>query len=499
MGVERYRPVVSDWSAFTRAAADPEPVTLRVNTSRVDVGALRGRLEAAGFLLEPVDGLPAFLRVIEEPYPVSQRLEHWLGLYYIQQAVTGVAPLALGAAPGERILDLCAAPGGKASHLAERLGETGLVVAAEVNEGRMRALVGNLHRLGHTGVLTVAGDGRAFPEGALFDRVLVDVPCSGEGNLRRRRAPAGATPDSFRSHVTGVQRALLRRAVELVRPGGTIVYVTCTFAPEENEAVVSRAVGRLPVTVEAIELDIPHATGLTGFEGRSFSPEMEMTWRLYPQHLDSGGLFIARLRREPGDVGAAESHSGSLEGWSPVPPEYPDPAEGREASDRRIDEGLVHLHQQMGIPLHVLRKYRWMIRGDSVWMHAAETWPLAAWGPDALQDPRASWRFISMGIRAFRTESGGRMRPTNDLLRRLDDAVHDRVVRLEEGECLRLLEGDGVSIRGFSDGYVAVRLDGGVIGRGFVRSGRLRHEIPRPHAASLRKALAAGASSLPGR
>jgi 25S rRNA (cytosine2870-C5)-methyltransferase len=176
--MERYQAVVPQWSEVVLASARPEPVTLRVNTQRVEERELRSLLEGRGFRLEGVDGLSGFLRVVEEPYPISMTLEHWSGLFYMQQAVTGVAPLALGARPGERVLDLCAAPGGKASHLAEMMRGKGVLVAGESNEGRIRALLGNLYRLAQPGALVVAADGRSFPGGALFDRVLADVPCS---------------------------------------------------------------------------------------------------------------------------------------------------------------------------------------------------------------------------------------------------------------------------------------------------------------------------------
>ncbi len=99
--------------------------------------------------------------------------------------MTGIAALALGARPGERVLDLCAAPGGKTTHLADRMDDSGIVVASDPDTNRIRALLANVYRLSHPNVLVVETDGRSFPGGARFDRVLVDVPCSAEGNVRR--------------------------------------------------------------------------------------------------------------------------------------------------------------------------------------------------------------------------------------------------------------------------------------------------------------------------
>ena len=101
MGIERYQGVVPRWESFLHSSRSQEPVTLRVHTGRIAPDVLAARLESLGFRLEPLQGLPGFLRVLEQPYPVSRTLEHWLGLCYLQQAVTGVAPLALGVKPGE--------------------------------------------------------------------------------------------------------------------------------------------------------------------------------------------------------------------------------------------------------------------------------------------------------------------------------------------------------------------------------------------------------------
>ena len=460
---------------------------MRVNTLRTSPEALLSRLAARGFALEALAGLPSLFTVVEEPYPISQTLEHWLGLFYLQQAATGLAALALAPRPGDHVLDLCAAPGGKAAHLVERMGGRGLVVAGDNSPGRMRALLGNLYRLGHTGVLGVSSDGRAFPGGALFDRAIVDVPCSGEGNPRRRRGSFSsvASSEGFRAHITGVQRALLRRAVDLVRPGGSILYVTCTSAAEENEAVVARALARLPLSIEPIDLDLSHDRGVTQVGGRALPAELGYAWRVGPEHVGSGNLFMARLRREP-DPARAERG----EGWTPVPRAF-DPGSGSHALDERaLEDALSALAERMGVSDDALPDARWMIRGDSVWLHAASEWPLDAWRRDA-GPTDVAWRFLSLGVRAFQQESSGWLRPTNDLLRVLDSALRERTVDLEPEEALLLLAHGESSTSGTSDGYVALRLDGAVIGRGFVRGGRVRSEVPRPEAKMLAEVLRA--------
>lgn len=472
--------MIPQWSRFLAAAGRPEPDFLRVRTGRIGVDELRRLLEAQGFVVEPVEGLPAFLRVADGPYPPGQTLEHWLGLFYVQQAATGVAALALKPRAEERILDACAAPGGKTGHLADLMGDTGTVVSVDVSEKRLRALLGNVYRTAHLNVLGMSADARHLPKSpVLFDRVLVDVPCTAEGNLRAKDGEISGSDPSFREYISGVQEEILRRALALTRPGGTVLYCTCTFAPEENEAVVSRVLRDAPARVEPIDLDLPHAPGLTRFEAASFDPSLEQAWRLYPHHQDSGGLFMARLRRLDGDE--AEDAGG----WAAVPEVFPgDSASGEEARER-VESCLEILTSEFGVDREAVRDVRWIVRGDSVWVHRAEEFPV---GWAEVRDRR----FLSLGLRAFKEDprSPGGERPTNDLLKWLDARVTRRVLPMDSAGCLELLRGGQVAFSEASHGFVALRVDGRTVGRGRIGRGGVRPEIPKAHARRLQDVLA---------
>ncbi|HSR41880.1 MAG TPA: RsmB/NOP family class I SAM-dependent RNA methyltransferase, partial [Longimicrobiales bacterium] len=493
MSLDRYRSVIPEWERFLEHARRPEPTTLRVRTGRIEPGALCARLRDRGFGIERVAGLDPVYRITDEPYSPAQTLEHWLGLFYIQQAVTAVAAPALGARPGERVLDLCAAPGGKTTHLAERLAGGGLVVANEPDEGRIRALLGNVYRLAHANVLVTRSDGRNLPESALFDRVLVDAPCSAEGNLRDREGRLPEPDPGFRERASELQAELLRKAVRLTRPGGVILYVTCTFAPEENEAVVDRVLRDGRVEVAPIDLDLPHAPGLRRFEGRAYHPSLEMAWRLYPQHLDSGGLFLCRLRRRGGrgsgggrargsdrDAGGrprgAEGPGRSSyadEGWGPVPLVFPGRETPAERAMERAEAGRELLVRDLGVPPRALERLSWIQRGKSVWAHEIERWPLAGWG----DPPEGGWRLVSVGLRAFKEDPRMGERPTNELLLLLGPTISRGRLELPSGAWDALLkrrrvEWDAVGDGGASPGerpggLVALVLEGEVVGRGW--------------------------------
>jgi NOL1/NOP2/sun family putative RNA methylase len=480
MTLDRYLGIVPDRRRFLAAIELPEPTTVRVRTGRAGQESVLERLRRQGFRLEPVAGLTDVFHVRVAPRAISKTFEHWLGHFYIQQASTAVAAPALGARPGERVLDLCAAPGGKTTHLSDLMDERGCVVAADRSEKRIRALLGNVYRLLHAGVLVVAADGRTFPGGALFDRVLVDAPCSAEGNVRRQGGQVDAPSASYHEYATPLQESLLRRAVELTRPGGTVLYSTCTFAPEENEAVVDAVIRELPVELEPIELDVPHAPGLTSFEQRRFHPDLELAWRIYPHHLDSGGLFLARLRK------AGPRTEGDRCGWMTVPPGYPGGEPAEDEAARRIDAGKKRLGASFGIAEARLAELGWLARGDSLWGHRLDAWPLEAW------EPTPEWRFVSLGVRVMREDRRYGFRPTNDGLRWLGPWLERRVVGLDREACLRLLEGAPLSASAEGgNGNVALAVDGRVVGRGVLRDGVVRPEIPAARARHLREILMA--------
>ena len=484
MPFDRYRDVIPDFDQFLDFASRPEPTTIRVRSGRIGEETLVGRLERQGFGLRALVGQPGFFQVEREPKPIALTLEHWLGLFYVQRASTGIAAPALGPRPGERVLDLCAAPGGKTTHMADLMEDRGPLVAVEPSESRIRALAGNIYRTAHVNVMTVAADGRFLPGGALFDRVLVDAPCSAEGTVREGRGRVRRRTDRFTDYVTGLQEALLRRAIELTRPGGTVLYSTCTFAPEENEAVVSAVLGDAPVDLVPLHLEVPAAPGLTAFEGLRFDGRLVGAARVYPHHLDSGGLFLALLRKDPSD---SDSPSGSSpdRGWSPIPGASPpggDPADG-SLRDRRIEAVNEALGDTWQVDPRLLGDIGWLIRNDRVWAHGCAEWPFEEWAG------QGGWSSVSVGLRAFSFDSGGLPRPSNDFFRWLGGEAGGRGIDLDPGEWRALLRGEPVGVRGTPDGYVALRLSGLNVGRGFVRGGTLRHEIPGVHKRSLRRIL----------
>jgi NOL1/NOP2/sun family putative RNA methylase len=490
--LERYRGVIPDFEAFMAANRAPEPINVRVRTGRISPASLTQRLAAQGFVLEPVPGLPALRKVISGPHSVAQTLEHWLGLFQIQQTVMAVPTLALGARPGERILDLCAAPGGKTTHIAECMDDQGCLVAIDPKEKRLRGLMANVFRMGHTNVLVVAADGRELPKQPLFDRVLVDAPCSAEGNFRRTGGRLPRRDGTFVRYVTALQEDLLRRAIALTAPGGTIVYSTCTWAPEENEGILTRVLADAPVVMEPIPLDLPHAPGLLEWNGREFAPEVEMAWRLYPHHLDSGGAFVARLRRlEDPSTRAARMASGEegFAGWSPIPQVFP--GEDLAAAQERIQAATADLRERFGVTEEALGELGWMVRNENVWVQTAHEWPVEAW------KPHGGWRVVSLGLRAFRQAGPGREHPASSFLTHLGALFSEGVWEPDALQLERMLAGEILPHSDLSErdamrltpGAVGVRWQGQILGRAMVGRPGIDLQIPKAQGARLRALL----------
>jgi hypothetical protein len=368
--------------------------------------------------------------------------------------------------------------------------DRGCIVAIDRNEDRIRALLGNMYRTAHPNVLVLAGDGTSLPDGALFDRVLVDAPCSAEGTLRRKQGKPRPLTAKFRRQAPRRQEALLRRGIALTRPGGTILYSTCTFAPEENEAVVHRVLQDCPVSLDPITLDAPHSPGLTSFEGQTFDASLEGACRIYPHHFDSGGLFLARLKRFGRDELAGDHAKSTADstahrpGWSPVPAAFPDGRTDPEAAAEMIRTAFDRLDSLFGVGADVVSDFGWIVRGEDMWAHRCGSWPIETWGESD------RWRVVSVGLRAMVPDYQGRPRPTNDLFRLFERAILPGLVSLSPDDWAVLLGGEDVAVPGVESGFAPLGLHGHVMGRGLVRGESVRHEIPKVQARWLAKILA---------
>lgn len=293
---ERYRGLIPDFSAFLRTLEVRAPTHVRVNTPRIDREKFRRAMAERGYRLTPVAGIPESFQW-ESPETPGGTLEYFRGWYQVQGLTSMLPVLILNAQPGERVLDLCAAPGGKATFLAQRTRNQALIVANDVSHRRIGILRSHSDRLGITSIVVTRYYGQSFPTRIPFDRILLDPPCSAEGTYRvGARPPLTEDPEVSR-RLQRLQRMLLMHALKLLRPGGTLVYSTCTYAPEENEAVLQPAVEAERAEMVPIHLAFPCSPGIETWNGQRFHPSLKQAARYYPHLVDSWGFFIACLRK----------------------------------------------------------------------------------------------------------------------------------------------------------------------------------------------------------
>lgn len=296
--LKRYEPIIDDFGAFTTACERPLPTTVRMNPLKATPERAVTALENEDINVKQREWHSGVVEVdIDKPGNTWPYVHGWITG---QEEVSVVPPAVLDPEPGEVVWDACAAPGSKTTQLAAETDDCGLVVANDDNLGRLSALRGNCDRLGVTSAAVTNEDARRFTFAAFdgiesFDSALVDVPCTCEGTIRKNAdALERASPEASRN-LGALQTDILRRAVSLTREGGTVVYSTCTFAPEENEMVVDTVLDEGDCRVVDFELGLETSPGITAWAGETFADSLEKTRRLYPHQNDTGGFFCAKL------------------------------------------------------------------------------------------------------------------------------------------------------------------------------------------------------------
>ena len=282
----------SEYPAFLESLERPRAVALRFNP-------MKGERPVLPFVGAPVPWEPEGFYYDPETRP-GLHVYHEAGVYYLQEA-SAMAPVALlDPKPGERVCDLCAAPGGKTTQIAGRMLGRGFLVCNEINPKRAKILSRNIERMGVANALVTNEHPETlasrFP--GFFDRVLVDAPCSGEGMFRKEEAAVTDWSQETVQMCARRQREILDSAARLVRPGGRLVYSTCTFAPEEDEETVAAFLEAHPeFTPEPVEAPW-------------FVPGENASYRMWPHKLLGEGHFAAVLRKAQGESGEVPACSG---------------------------------------------------------------------------------------------------------------------------------------------------------------------------------------------
>lgn len=285
------------FEAFIDACQRPLRRSIRVNTLKITVDDFLALVAPYGWQLTPVPWCAEGFwieRDNEDEFPLGSTAEHLSGLFYIQEA-SSMLPVAALFADGDapaRVMDVAAAPGSKTTQIAARMGNRGMLLANEFSASRVKVLHANISRCGIANTALTHFDGRVFgaalPE--CFDAILLDAPCSGEGVVRK-------DPDALKNwslasnqDIANTQRELIDSAFHALRPGGTLVYSTCTLNRDENESVVNWLLERYPEAVHVLPLGDLFPTADQALTAEGYL-------HVFPQIYDCEGFFVARLQK----------------------------------------------------------------------------------------------------------------------------------------------------------------------------------------------------------
>lgn len=290
----------SEKTCFFDAVGEQLPHTIRFNTLRGNPERLAAFLREQGFEFETFPGFSDIYRLLYQPYPIGKSLSHFLGHIYVQDIASMLPPRVLRPLPGERVLDISAAPGSKTTQMAVLMENRGVILANDVVQKRLLALINNLQRLGILNTAVVRAQGESFGNQYFetFDKILLDPACSGLGTLHKSPEVLSWWTPHHVERLAAQQKRLIASAIKALKPGGTMVYSTCTLTPGENEEIIDYALSEFPVELDEVDLPgLKTRPGLTAFEGRSYDPRIKKARRLYPFENLTEGFFIARLRK----------------------------------------------------------------------------------------------------------------------------------------------------------------------------------------------------------
>ena len=431
--------------AYEQSLSQPVTRALRVNLLLRPDGSLPCPIEGVG---ERVPWAKGCYFVEGDARPGLSPL-HEGGLFYLQEPSALSAVSVLAPQPGERVLDLCAAPGGKSTQIAGLMQGRGLLVCNEPVPSRAQILSRNVERMGvRNAIVTSAMPAQLAPRfPAFFDRILVDAPCSGEGMFRRQPEARDEWSAGSPRGCADRQLEILEAAAKMLAPGGALVYSTCTFNDTENEGVLARFTAAHPeFALEAFELPgLP--SGSRGYV------------HLYPHEIRGEGHFVSLLRKAPDAPGAPENEE--------KPRRAVKPARGRGEQAKKAQQPAI------AVPENVLAPG---VSFDRLHAAGGSLWAL----PEGLDDLSRldGLRVLRTGLLLAHAE-GRRAEPDHALAMALTPCEAARTAELDEAQALAYQAGETLELGDLEPGYTLLTLRGVSLGFGKQAGGVMKNRYPK--------------------
>ncbi len=292
--VEKYEKI-DDSDEFYEFMSKPLRQSFRVNTLKCDVKTVIEELEKK-FSLEKVPWCKEGFFVEEEG--ITNTPEFVLGLIFMQEASSMIPPVVMDLNKDMFILDMAASPGIKTIQISQYTENTGCIIANDVKRDRIYILISNLQKAGAINVRVTMKDGRFFKRFRdTFDRILIDAPCSNVGMIRKNYKYLKIWRQRDVEALSKLQKELIYAGYLALKPGGILVYSTCTLDPEENEEVVDYLLSNTDAKLERIKISVKRTEPILEFNGKIYNEEVRKCLRIHPQNNDTEGFFIAKIRK----------------------------------------------------------------------------------------------------------------------------------------------------------------------------------------------------------
>jgi len=432
---------------------------LRVNRLKADKNNLAQSLDAIySISTEEIPTIPFALKITENSDAIGKTLQHIIGDYYIQSLSSMIPPIVLSPQPGEKILDLCAAPGSKTTELGEMMNNDGTLIANEISLDRVKMLIYNLDRMNiiNAGVTYTKGERLSKIYSEYFDKVLVDAPCSGLGIVQKKNEVNNWWSKERAERLGDVQLRLLIAAIKMVRTGGEIVYSTCTLTPEENEFIIDKVLKKYPVETMDIDLPVKSYEGFTAYDGQALDSSISRSRRILPWEVDSDGFFIIKLRKTD-NTASPEIEIPNLRNIKLL-----------SFTDKQLKNRLKGIETEFGISKDILSGFKYIMKQNDIFF-VNKNW-----------EDDYPGLFERIGTKFGTIDKNGQIILHTQASQILQDKISKRIFEIEElTDLKKYLEGGTIKVKSNISGQCVIKYSGAVIGTAVVTDGGIKSRFPR--------------------